>query len=166
MSSFDRRHLLGLLAALPLAACGGFTPAFGPDGGARGLLNAIRIDDPSDKNAFDLVQRLEERLGRVIDARYTLGYRITTSEVDLGITQANAITRYNVTGTVSYSLADAATKAVVSAGVVSTFTSYSASGTTVATDASKAGAYTRLMRVLADQMVSRLVIDAGPKAKT
>jgi LPS-assembly lipoprotein len=76
MSSSDRRTLLFALAALPLAACG-FAPGLRPNGPAEGLLDAVRIDDPDGKDAFDLVERLEERLGRP-SARYALGYRIET----------------------------------------------------------------------------------------
>lgn len=161
MSSSDRRAVLGLLALLPLAACGGFVPAYGPSGAARGLLQRVRIDDPKDKNAFDLVARLEDRLGRVEDAAYDLSYRISTSEVDLGVTPSNTITRYNVTGSVTFGLTELATGKVVITATVGTFTSYSASGTTVATGASRADAYRRLMRLLADQIVARLVIDSG-----
>ncbi len=41
---------------------------------------------PTDKNAFDLVERLEERLGRPEDIRYDLSYTITTESVGVGIT--------------------------------------------------------------------------------
>lgn len=156
--------MLTLIVATPLAACGGFVPAFGPDSGARALLNRVAVADPTDKNAFDLVQRVEERLGRAVSPAYSLGYEIVTDEVDLGVTPANAITRYNVTGSVSFTLTDIATKSVVSSGTASTFTAFAASGTTVSTDASRADAYQRLMRLLADQVVTRLVIAAGSKA--
>jgi LPS-assembly lipoprotein len=164
MSSSDRRTFVGMLALVPLAACGGFVPAYGPQGAARGLLQRVRIDDPRDKNSFDLVERLEERLGRVSEATYALSYTLSTSEVDLGVTPSNTITRYNVTGTVSFSLTALATGKVVSKATAETFTSYSASGTTVATGASRADAYRRLMRLLADQIVTRLEIDSGARA--
>ncbi len=61
MSSSDRRTVLTLLAALPVAACG-FVPAYGPNGPAKALMGRVRVDDPGDKRSFDLVARLEERL--------------------------------------------------------------------------------------------------------
>ncbi len=152
----DRRKFLGLLAALASASCG-FVPAYGPGGPARGLLGKVVVDDPYDKNSFDLVGRLEDRLGRADAAAYRLSYTISTGTVALGITQSNAITRYNVTGIVTYALHQASTDTVVAAGSVRNFTSYSASGTVVSTAASERDAYLRLMRILADQIVTELV---------
>ena len=152
----DRRKFLGLLAALASAACG-FVPAYGPGGPARGLLGKVVVDDPYDKNSFELVGRLEERLGRADAAAYRLSYTISIATVALGITQSNAITRYNVTGIVTYALHQASTDTVVAAGSVRNFTSYSASGTVVSTAASERDAYLRLMRILADQIVTELV---------
>lgn len=164
MSSCSRRAVLTLIAAAPLAACDGFVPAFGPDSGGRALMNRVAVADPADKNAFDLVQRIEERLGRAVSPAYALSYEIVTDQVDLGVTPANAITRYNITGSVSFTLTGIATKSVLSSGTASTFTAFSASGTTVSTDASRADAYQRLMRLLADQVVARLVIAVGSRA--
>lgn len=155
MSLSDRRAVLFLLAALP-AACG-FVPAYGPAGPARGLTGRIGLDDPGDKNAFDLVGRLQERLGPAEAARWQLGYSIAVSRKGLGITSSNAITRYNVVGSVAYTLRDAATGAVVTSGTVRNFTSYSASGTVVSTAASERDANLRLMHILADQIVTDLI---------
>lgn len=160
MSSSDRRTILGLFAILPLAACG-FAPAFGTNGPARALLGKIAIDDPSDKNGFDLVGALEERLGRANAARWRLSYSVTTSSVGLGITSSNAITRYNLLGTANYSVHRIDTGAVATAGSVQNFTSYSASGTVVSTAASERDAYTRLMQSLADQIVNDLIASSS-----
>lgn len=156
----DRRHVLGLLAALPLAACG-FTPAYGPGGGARALTGKVAIANPSDRDGFELVGRLQERLGRSKSPAWTLTYSITTESVGAGITAANVTTRYNVLGTVSYALTDQAGGNTVTSGSVQNFTSYSASGTVVSTAASERDARTRLMRILADQVVTNLVATAG-----
>ncbi len=156
MSSSDRRAFLTLLAAAPLAACG-FVPAYGPAGPARALLGKVAIDDPHDKTAFELVGRLEERLGRTSTPVWLLGFAISTESVGLGITSSNTITRYNIVGDVSYSLRRADTGATVTTGYVQNFTSYSASGTVVSTASSERDAYARLMRILADQIVTDLV---------
>jgi valyl-tRNA synthetase len=50
---------------------------------------------------------------------------------------------------------------VLTEGDVNTFTSYSASGTLVATNASEIDAGHRLMRLLADQIVTRLIATSG-----
>ncbi len=154
MSSFNRRHLL-LLPAI-LAACT-FTPAYAPGGPATKLLNQVRVDDPSDKNAFDLVERLEERLGRPQAAQYALAYTIRTDPVGVGITSDSAITRYNLTGAIDWTLSDITTGARLSGGTVNSFTSYTATGSTVAGLAAEEDAAYRLMRLLADQIVTRLI---------
>ena len=150
----SRRSIL--LAPLALAACG-FTPAFAPGGAANRLLGTIRVQDPTDKNGFDLVERLEERLGRHETIRYDLAYTITTEAVGVGITTDNKITRYNLKGVIDYSLTERASGARVTGGRVQTFTAYSATGSTVAGLAAEEDAATRLMRTLADQIVARLI---------
>lgn len=154
MSSSDRRAFLLGLAALP-AACT-FTPAYAPGGPAAALQGAIRVDDPSDKNGFDLVERLEERLGRPQAPRFRLAYTIATEAIGVGITPENAITRYNLTGRVDWTLTDMA-GVRVTGGRVENFTSYSATGSTVAGLAAEEDAGFRLMRSLADQIVMRLI---------
>ncbi len=158
MSSFNRRFLL--LAPLALAACG-FTPAYAPGGGADKLLGTIWVQDPTDKNGFDLVERLEERLGRPEDIRYDLGYRITTEAVGVGITTDNQITRYNLKGVVDWTLTERATGARIAGGRVQNFTAYSATGSTVAGLAAEEDAAFRLMRILADQIVARLIAESA-----
>jgi LPS-assembly lipoprotein len=160
MSSSDRRHFLSLAAALGLAACG-FAPAYGPKSAARGLFGRVQVDDPSDKNSFDLVAHLEERLGRPKDPAYRLSYSIVTNIVGLGITSSNAITRYNVNGTANYSLRRTGSDIVIARGKVRSFTSYSASGTVVSTLTSSRDANVRLMRILADQIVTELTVAAA-----
>ena len=150
----SRRMLI--LAPLTLAACG-FTPALGPNGDAAGLQGSIRAANPADKNAFDLVERLEERIGRPETARFDLGYTVTTRAIGVGITPENAITRYNLTGVVDWTLTERATAQRVAGGRVENFTSYSATGSTVAGLAAEEDAAYRLMRILADQIVSRLI---------
>jgi LPS-assembly lipoprotein len=157
MSSFNRRSFLALFA---LAGCG-FTPALGPNGAAAGLQGSIRAANPSDKNGFDLVERLEERIGRPETARFDLGYVITTKEIGVGITPDSAITRYNLTGAVDWTLTERASGARVAGGRVDNFTSYSATGSTVAGLAAEEDAAFRLMRILADQIVSRLIASSG-----
>ncbi len=153
------RRLL-ILVPLTIAACG-FTPALGPGGAAEGLQGSIRAANPADKNAFDLVERLEERIGRPETARFDLTYTITTRAIGVGITPDNAITRYNLTGAVDWTLTERATATRVAGGRVENFTSYSATGSTVAGLAAEEDAAFRLMRILADQIVSRLIATSG-----
>lgn len=157
MSLSDRRSFLLLLAGLP--ACT-FTPAYAPGGPASALQGAIRVDDPDTKNGFDLVERLEERLGRPQGPRFRLSYKIDTNEIGVGISPENAITRYNLTGRVDWVLNDMA-GAEVTRGSTQNFTSWSATGSTVAGLAAEEDAAYRLMRILADQIVTRLLATSG-----
>lgn len=145
-----------ILAPLALAACG-FTPAYAPGGPATGLLGTIWVQDPTDRNGFDLVERLEERLGRPENIRYDLTFTITTEAVGVGITTDNRITRFNLKGAIDYTLTERASGARVTGGRVQGFTAYSATGSTVAGLAAEEDAATRLMRLLADQIVARLI---------
>lgn len=165
MSSSDRRAFLGLLAALPLAACG-FTPAYGPSGPARGLFEQVRVDDPKTKDAFDLVERLEERLGRTRSPALLLSYEITTREQGQAIAPDNSTTRYQIFGVAKFVLRDAATNAKLSEGEVDGFTAYTAVGTRVESESSRADARVRLMRILADGIVTRLIATSGAWNKT
>lgn len=164
MSSLDRRKFLtsalALTAGASLVACG-FTPAYGPTGPAANLQGSIRVADPSDKNGFDLVERLEERLGRPQTARYDLNYAITTKVVAAGITADNAITRYNLQGHIDWRLIERASGVQITAGKAQSFTSWSATASTVAGIAAEDDAAFRLMRILADQIVAQLVASSG-----
>ncbi|NJM82410.1 MAG: hypothetical protein HC844_07855 [Tabrizicola sp.] len=154
MSSYSRRSLL--LAPLALAACG-FQPAYAPGGSATKLLGKVRAADPKTKNGFDLVERLEERLGRPEERRYDLAYSIETETVGVGLTTSNKITRYNLKGVVEWTLRDHASGDRVAGGRVQSFTAYSATSSTVAGLAAEEDAAFRLMRILADQIVTRLI---------
>ena len=160
MSSSDRRLFLLGLAALPLAGCG-FEPAYGTGGVAEKLRGRVLVDAPDDRDGFTLVSRLEERLGRAQAPAYRLSYAIETEKDDLAITTAQEITRYHVVGRVSYSLTEAGSGTVLAQGRVDSFTGYSATGTTVSTLAAERDAYERLMIILADQIVTRLIAAAG-----
>lgn len=161
MSSLNRRSFLALAA---LAGCG-FTPAYGPQGPARGIIGTIRAADPTDKNAFDLVERLEERLGRPATVTYDLTYTIRTKAIAVGITPENTITRYNLEGAIDWALINRTTKTRATGGTVHSFTSWSATGSTVAGLAAEEDAALRLMRILADQITARLIATSGAWAQ-
>lgn len=159
MSSSDRRSFL-LLTAGALAACG-FQPAYAPGGPAEKLQGAIRVNDPGDKNGFDLVERLEERIGRPDAPRYALSYSIATNPVGIGVTTSNAINRYNLVGSIDWAVTETASGARVTGGTARSFTSYSATGSTVALISAEQDAAYRLMRILADQIVAQLIATSG-----
>lgn len=156
--SCDRRLLLTLLAALPLAACG-FTPAYAPQGGADTLSRAVQVRAPVTRNDYMLTRQLETRLGRAGAADYLLDYTLTVQDERIAITANNITRRFNLVGRASYTLTtmDGTT---VTRGTVDSFTGYSATGSTVATRAARADAEERLTTILADQIVTRLIAAA------
>ena len=153
------RRLFGLTALGTLAACG-FTPVYGPGGGAAALQNAILVDEPVTREGYLLTREIEQRLGRASDPQYGLGYDITVREEAIAIAPNNVTTRYNLIGQATYALRDLNTQKVVSSGKVNSFTGYSASGTSAATQSAEKDARARLVQILADQMILRLVAAA------
>jgi LPS-assembly lipoprotein len=148
----DRR--IFLLGALALGACG-FTPVHAPEGDP--LRAQIALADPTDRNDFDYVGQLERRLGRATAPSLDLTYEITVTRSGGGYTPDGAITRFTLEGTARFVLTDRATGAQRGAGRVQSFVSYATTGTTVATMSAETDAYKRLMVILADQTVTRLM---------
>jgi len=154
MSSFNRRFVL--TTPLALAACG-FTPVYAPGGTGSRLNNNVLVAEPQNRNGFLLVRRIEERLGRSSGAEYTLSLTLDVREEGLGIDTDGNTDRFNVIGVAGYVLAGAESGQEVSSGVVNSFTGYSATGSTVGTLASARDARERLMVILGDQIVTRLL---------
>jgi len=157
MSLSDRRTLVFALLALPLAGCG-FTPVYGPEGAGGMLQNRLRADDPADKDAFDLVARLEERLGRPSATALRLAYDIDVTEESTAATPARFASRIRVVGQVRYRIIQS--DAVLAEGKVDAFTAYSTTTTPLATRAAAEDARRRLMVILADGIVTRLLASA------
>lgn len=159
--SLSNRPLFALCAVLLITACG-FTPVYSPDGAGTALQDQILVDAPNDINAYLLTQRIEERLGRGGDARFGLKVDIAIRETGIAINPQGDTDRYDVLGIAKYVLRDIKSGDQVEAGTVNNFASYSATGTSAATLAAERDARERLMRILADQIVTRLIATAGP----
>ena len=153
MSLFNRRCML--LAPLALVACG-FEPIYGPGGTGTALQNSVLVDAPDERFGYFLTREIEERLGRAATPTYGLAMTIATKEERLAIDAEGNTRRFNLIGTVDYALRDMATGQIATSGTVENFTGYSATGTTVATQAAEQDAQERLMVILADQIVTRL----------
>ena len=153
MSLLDRRTVL--LMPLAVAACG-FQPVYGPAGAGTALRDRVRVDDPDDNDGYVLTREIETALGRSTTPAYGLALTVATTEDGLAIDSEGDIDRYNILGTVAYALRDLATGRIITSGQVENFTGYSATGTTVATLASRQDAQERLMVLLAQQVVTRL----------
>ncbi|TJZ92322.1 hypothetical protein FA743_08730 [Paracoccus gahaiensis] len=160
MSSHSRRRvLLGGLALALLAGCG-LSPVYGPGGGGSRLFGRVRPRDPDTPIDFAFNRRLAERLGPEEAAVYDLDYRISAGVVAQAITPDEVTTRYSLNGTADFALTGP-DGAVVVQGRVSSFTSYSTTGTTISTLAAEGDARERLALMLADQVVTRLLAAAS-----
>lgn len=143
------------LVALLLAACG-FTPVYGPGGSAEGLRGTIRVEAPETRPEYDLVARLEQRLGRGEAAALDLDYTLSLRAIGVAITPEQETTRYNLTGSLDYRLTEIGSGRVAASGTVESFTSYAATGSTVASLTAERDAGRRLSVLLADLLVTRL----------
>lgn len=159
MSLSDRRTCLALLATLPLAACG-FTPVYAPDAPANSLRGAVKMDDPKTPDEFDIVRQIEARLGRPDTPVYALSITPRVTDESLTVVGARDITRFNLIGIARYALRPLGAEDALISGTVNSFTSYSATGTTVSTLSAERDARSRLMIILADLVVTRLVAEA------
>jgi LPS-assembly lipoprotein len=81
--------------------------------------------------------------------------------VGVGVTADNLITRYNLKGVVDWTLSDTTSGQRITGGRVQSFTAFAATGSTVAGLAAEEDAGYRLMRILADQIVTRLIAEAA-----
>jgi LPS-assembly lipoprotein len=158
MSSSDRR--LFRFSGLALLAGCGFAPVYGPGGGGEALMGQVRVAAPDSRAGFLLTQEVETRLGRAQAPRYELHPVIELRPEAIAIDRSNVAARFNLIGTLAYTLTDLDTGAVADRGEVTNFTGYSSFGTPVATQAAQRDAEARLMQMLADQMLTRLAAAA------
>ncbi len=154
MSSCDRRFLL--LAPLALAACG-FQPVYAPGGSGTRLQNRVQVSEPNDRSTYLLVRQIEERLGRATDPAYNLTLNLSTWIAGLGIDPAGNTNRYNLIGLAGYTLSDISSGQAIVSGSINNFTGYFAAGSTVQTLAAERDARERLMVIIGDQLVARLL---------
>ncbi|MDX8355048.1 LPS assembly lipoprotein LptE [Cognatiyoonia sp. IB215182] len=146
-----RTAFLGLMA---LGGCG-FAPVYGEDNALR---NQISFRTQDSVAGFELRGRLEERLGVASSPRYVLSVRQSSRRRTAAITDDGDITRFNLLGTANWVLSDRSTGTRIKAGQVQTFTGYSATGATSATQAAEDDAVRRLSVALADLIVTRLLL--------
>jgi len=142
-----------LSAALVLAGCG-LTPVMDPS--SQRLYNQILIQAPVNRAEYELVRNLEAQLGAAKSARFALHYELKVTEDNIVVSAAQEISRYSLVGELEYSLLDA-DGAFLTRQTAKSFTGYSATGTTVATQRAQRDAYDRLMAIMAGQVASALL---------
>lgn len=156
-----RAAFAGMLA---VSACG-LTPVYGPGGAGERLFGKIRPRDPKTYEDFAFNRRLAERLGPDGQALYDLDYLISIGVAPQAITSDEVTARYSLNGTADFSLKDGS-GTVFASGRVSSFTSYSTTETTIATLSAERDARERLARMLADQVVTRLLAASAALPET
>lgn len=153
------RRLFCLSTTVLLTGCG-FQPVYGPNGSAEALRGSILIDEPNDKNSYDLTNNLVDRIGSANSPRFGLSYVIVTEVDALAITQAQETTRYNVLGKVAFALRDLSSDAVLTKGTAENFTSFGATSNTVSTRSAREDAFERLMVILANDITEHLILNS------
>ncbi len=143
-----------LLAACALAGCG-FVPVHGSNSKSQIFRNAVLVQAPKNRVEFELVRNLDILLGPATAKRYDLRYKLSVEEKIIVVSAAQEVNRFSLVGVLNFSLVDADGEVFLSKTTKS-FTGYSATGTTVATERSKRDAYDRLMVILARQVSNHL----------
>lgn len=156
----NRRGFLMAGGLFALAGCG-FRPVYGEGGTGRVLQNAVRVDDPVSRADFQFLHAVEERLGRPTAPRFALAYRIETREDGGGTVRNFGDTRIQLFGTLRFTLTEIATGATLAEGQVEGNTVYSTTGTQFASFTAAEDAELRLMRMLAESLVTRLYTEPG-----
>jgi LPS-assembly lipoprotein len=154
MSLFSRRKFIFLSFAL--GGCS-FSPAFKSDLGPKALKGKIKFSAPKNREDYMLISRLEENFGPVEEHLFNLSISYTVIRKGLG--SLGNISRYNLLGKASFSLSKTSTDSIVLENQVNTFTSYSASAQTLATETAGRAAKDRLMRALADQITDHIIMN-------
>jgi len=165
MSLSDRRGFLISLTAFGVAACG-FEPVYRTGGAARGLNGQIRMDVIQGRDGFDLLRRIESRLGKpVSNPRFALAVEFVVTEDSLVLDAAKGISRFTLNGVAHITVKSMAEGTKVFAAKLRETTAYSGTSETGQTDAAKRDAHSRLATAMADQIVTRLTSTAESWAK-
>ncbi len=143
-------------AFVALTSCG-LAPAYGPDGVGEQWQNAVSFDTPQSVIGYRMNARLTEIFGLATAAKFTVKVEPQVGSVSATITEDGDSTRYNLTGNAAWTLTDLS-GVQTATGLEQTFTSYSATGSTVATQAAENDAQARLGVALADLIARRVVL--------
>ncbi len=148
------------LCGLALLVGCGFVPVHTPGGAGEVLQNAVSVTAPDTIAGFALRRRLNDRLGHVVSPRFELATTLASTQSPATVTTEGDTTRFNLSGAATWTLTETASGAETS-GTVETFASYSATGSTVATQSAREDAEERLSIALADLIVARLILVVG-----
>jgi LPS-assembly lipoprotein len=149
-----RVALFGALCGF--AGCG-FVPAYGTGGVLETLRDEVEVLTPQTVAGFRLGDRLRDRLGSAgSQSMYRLEVDLSINETGVAVTQEGEVTRFTLEGVAVYRLFRRGDGSPVAAGDTDSFTGYSTTDSTVATENARTNAEERLTRILADQILTRL----------
>lgn len=139
--------------SMGLSACG-FTPVYGERSSARETLESVMLEDPTSRVEQQFLMAVERRLPRPANPRYNVKYRI-----QLSYTGANefGVPRVQIFGRAISKIIDENTSEEKFAFTVDSFTSYSNDTTSNLEQLEKKNAEERLMQILADKFITRLM---------
>lgn len=142
-----------LLALFGVGACG-FKPIYGSGGVGEGLQGRVRFQLPDTIIGFQMRGVLEGQFGAPNDERFVVNVTVNETVRGAAVTEDGDTTRFNITGRANWGVEGRPDLA----GTVQSFTSYSATGSTVATQAAERDARDRLAQILSDQLSTDLFI--------
>jgi len=104
-----------------------------------------------------LYSKLEENFGQLENPVFSLSvsYGITSK----GLGSLGSITRYNLIGSANFRLVEISTNTLIISDKLTTFTSYSASSQTLATETAARAAQDRLMASIADRISTSIIMN-------
>ncbi|MDB2560871.1 LPS assembly lipoprotein LptE [Amylibacter sp.] len=139
----------------------GFEPIYGTNKPANLIVGKIDVEVSNGRNAFELRDRLIERLGALEGPpTYLLNYTSNIESKNLTISKDNDVTRYTLQGVTNFDLVNIASKKVIYTNNIASNTAYSATAGTYPTAIAERDANVRLSRDMADKIVTLLLITA------
>ena len=154
MLLYNRRRFIFL--SLVAGGCS-FSPVYKSDLGPGFLKGKIVLPTPRDRDDYMLYSKLEENFGQLENPLFKLSvlYKIT----EKGLGSLGSITRYNLIGSANFRLVEISTSTLIISDKLKTFTSYSASSQTLATETAARAAADRLMASIANQISTSIIMN-------
>ena len=154
MSLYNRRKFIFL--SLATTGCS-FSPVYKSNLGPEFLRGKIVLPAPKNRQDYMLYSKLEENFGQLENPVFSLSvsYGITSK----GLGSLGSITRYNLIGSANFRLVEISTNTLIISDKSKTFTSYSASSQTLATETAARAARDRLMTSIADQISTSIMMN-------
>ena len=144
-----------VLGVLCLSGCG-FRPVFGDNGAGNALRNNVSFQTEDTVFGFRVRNALSNRFGAADDPELVVTLDLSEQQSTAAVTSEGVTTRFDLTGRANWVLSTVS-GSEMSRGSVQTFTSYSATGSTVATQAAEIDAREKLGVALADLVAADLI---------